>query len=150
MSYTRQMLDSYQGSLGVDVALLAAAIEAMSDCAQACIATLARTLANRTRPGWSQVHPALAEMRRCRRRHQLPGGCPQVTSTAGSAPRHGGWGFLDRPLTGKRGSPAPRYLSARWTLARRVAGWAGPNGRSVSALVSAKRDSARFTSPFAA
>jgi uncharacterized membrane protein len=38
MSYARQLLDSYQGTLNVDVALLAAAIDAMSDCAQACSA----------------------------------------------------------------------------------------------------------------
>jgi uncharacterized protein DUF326 len=37
MSYARQMLDSYQSTPGVDVALLAAAIDAISDCAQACI-----------------------------------------------------------------------------------------------------------------
>jgi hypothetical protein len=36
MSYARQLLDSYQGT--VDVARLAAAIDAISDCAQACIA----------------------------------------------------------------------------------------------------------------
>ena len=38
MSYARQLLDSYQGTVNVDVALLAAAIDAISDCAQACIA----------------------------------------------------------------------------------------------------------------
>ena len=38
MSYARQLLDSYQGTLNVDVALLAAAIDAMSDCVQACSA----------------------------------------------------------------------------------------------------------------
>lgn len=38
MSYARQMLDSYQGALNVDTALLAAAIDAISDCAQACTA----------------------------------------------------------------------------------------------------------------
>jgi uncharacterized membrane protein len=38
MSYARQMLDSYQRAAGVDAALLAAAIDAISDCAQACIA----------------------------------------------------------------------------------------------------------------
>jgi len=37
MSYARQMLDSYQSTPGVDVALLAAAIDAISDCTQACI-----------------------------------------------------------------------------------------------------------------
>jgi hypothetical protein len=38
MSYARQMLDSYQSTPSVDAALLAAAIDAISDCAQACIA----------------------------------------------------------------------------------------------------------------
>jgi hypothetical protein len=38
MSYARQLLDSYQGTVNVDVARLAAAIDAISDCAQACIA----------------------------------------------------------------------------------------------------------------
>jgi hypothetical protein len=38
MSYARQLLDSYRGTVNVDVALLAAAIDAISDCAQACIA----------------------------------------------------------------------------------------------------------------
>jgi hypothetical protein len=38
MSYARQMLDSYQGTLNVDATLLAAAIDAISDCAQACTA----------------------------------------------------------------------------------------------------------------
>jgi hypothetical protein len=38
MSYARQLLDSYQGTVNVDVALLAAAIDAISDCAQACAA----------------------------------------------------------------------------------------------------------------
>jgi hypothetical protein len=38
MSYARQLLDSYQGTVNVDIALLADAIDAISDCAQACIA----------------------------------------------------------------------------------------------------------------
>jgi hypothetical protein len=38
MSYARQILDSYQSAPGVDIALLAAAIDAISDCAQACTA----------------------------------------------------------------------------------------------------------------
>ncbi len=38
MSYARQMLDSYQSAPSADVALLAAAIDAISDCTQACIA----------------------------------------------------------------------------------------------------------------
>ena len=38
MSYARQMLDTYPGTFGVDAAMLAAAIDALTDCAQACIA----------------------------------------------------------------------------------------------------------------
>jgi hypothetical protein len=39
MSYARQMLDTYPGEAGftVDADVLAAAIDALSDCAQACI-----------------------------------------------------------------------------------------------------------------
>lgn len=38
MSHARQMLDSYREPLNVDASLLAAAIEAITDCAQACAA----------------------------------------------------------------------------------------------------------------
>jgi uncharacterized membrane protein len=38
MSYARQLLDTYPGTADVDPALLASAIDALSDCAQACIA----------------------------------------------------------------------------------------------------------------
>jgi Domain of Unknown Function (DUF326) len=38
MSYARQMLDTYRGTLTVDAGLLAATIDAISDCAQACAA----------------------------------------------------------------------------------------------------------------
>jgi hypothetical protein len=38
MSYARELLDGYQGPVNVDVALLAAAIDAIGDCAQACVA----------------------------------------------------------------------------------------------------------------
>jgi hypothetical protein len=38
MSYARQLLDAYPGDLNADAGVLAAAIEALSDCAQACIA----------------------------------------------------------------------------------------------------------------
>ena len=48
MSYARQLLASYQGTLNVDVALLAAAIDAISDCAQACTADNDAILVSRT------------------------------------------------------------------------------------------------------
>ena len=38
MSYARQLLDTYPGTLNADAGVLAAAIDALSDCAQACIA----------------------------------------------------------------------------------------------------------------
>jgi uncharacterized protein DUF326 len=42
MSYARQMLNTYAGTVGADV--LAAAVEALSDCTQACIADTAADL----------------------------------------------------------------------------------------------------------
>jgi hypothetical protein len=38
MSYARQLLDTYPGTLNIDAGVLAAATDALSDCAQACIA----------------------------------------------------------------------------------------------------------------
>jgi uncharacterized membrane protein len=38
MSYARQLLDTYPGTLNTDAGGLAAAIDALSDCTQACIA----------------------------------------------------------------------------------------------------------------
>ena len=38
MSYARQLLDADPGTLSADAGMLAAAIDALSDCAQACIA----------------------------------------------------------------------------------------------------------------
>jgi hypothetical protein len=44
MSYARQMLDTYSSAWTVDAGLLAAAIDALSDCAQACHADNAADL----------------------------------------------------------------------------------------------------------
>jgi len=38
MSYARQLLDACPGTLNADAGVLAATIDALSDCAQACIA----------------------------------------------------------------------------------------------------------------
>ena len=38
MSYARQILDTYPGDFNLDADLLAGAIDALSDCAQACTA----------------------------------------------------------------------------------------------------------------
>jgi len=48
MSYARQMLDTYSRTFNVDVGLLAAAIDALSDCVQACNADNAADLGERT------------------------------------------------------------------------------------------------------
>jgi hypothetical protein len=55
MSYARQMLDTFSGTVDVDADLLAAAIDAMNDCAQACTADNAADLGE----------PNLADMVRC-------------------------------------------------------------------------------------
>jgi hypothetical protein len=38
MSYARQLLDTYPGTLNADASVLAATLDALSDCAQACAA----------------------------------------------------------------------------------------------------------------
>ena len=55
MSYARQMLDTYHRTLNLDPGLLAAAIDAASDCAQACTADADADLAEQD----------LAEMVKC-------------------------------------------------------------------------------------
>jgi hypothetical protein len=55
MSYARQILDTYHRTLTADDNLLAAAIDAISDCAQACQADTDADLSE----------PDLAEMVRC-------------------------------------------------------------------------------------
>ena len=55
MSYARQLLDTYPGNLYADVGLLTTTIDALSDCAQACVADADADLAE----------PDLAEMVKC-------------------------------------------------------------------------------------
>jgi len=55
MSYARQMLDTYPRAFNVDADLLAAAIDALSDCGQACNADNAADLSE----------PDVTEMVRC-------------------------------------------------------------------------------------
>jgi hypothetical protein len=71
MSYARQMLDTYPRTVTVDADLLAATIDALSDCAQACIADTGADLSEQN----------LAEMVKCIR---LCLDCTDVcTATAG-------------------------------------------------------------------
>jgi hypothetical protein len=55
MSYARQMLDTFSRNVNVDLDVLAAAIDAMTDCAQACAADNAADLGEQN----------LADMVRC-------------------------------------------------------------------------------------
>jgi hypothetical protein len=55
MSYARQLLDTNPGTLNADAGVLAAALDALSDCAQACAADADADLAEQN----------LAEMVRC-------------------------------------------------------------------------------------
>jgi hypothetical protein len=55
MSYNRQLLDAYPGSLNADAGVLASTIDALTDCAQACAADADADLSEQN----------LAEMVRC-------------------------------------------------------------------------------------
>jgi hypothetical protein len=55
MSYARQLLDTYPGTLNADAGVLAAMLDALNDCAQACAADADADLAEQD----------LAEMVRC-------------------------------------------------------------------------------------
>ena len=55
MSYARQLLDTYPRTFNVDAGMLAATIDALSDCAQACTACADADLGE----------PDLAELVRC-------------------------------------------------------------------------------------
>jgi hypothetical protein len=85
MSYARQMLNTYAGTVGADV--LAAAIEALSDCTQACIADTAADLGEHD----------VTEMTRCIRLCQ---DCADVcTATVGVASRQADYDpRVTRPL----------------------------------------------------
>jgi len=69
MSYARQMLDTFSRTVSVDADVLAAAIDAMNDCAQACTADNAADLSE----------PNLADMVRCIR---LCLDCTDICATA--------------------------------------------------------------------
>lgn len=120
MSYARQMLDSYRRSFNIDAGLLAATIDALNDCAQACTADVDADLGEQHVPelikcirlcldcamfaqppqpsqaAWPSTTPRLQS--RCSRRAWQRAGIavtsasstPRCTSTAGSAPRRAG------------------------------------------------------------
>jgi ferredoxin len=101
MSYSRQMLDTYPGTFGVDAAVLAAAIDALGDCAQACTADVDADLSEQN----------LAEMVRCIR---LCLDCVDVcTATLGVTSRQADY---DADVT----KPLRRACVAMHQLRRRV------------------------------
>ena len=75
MSYARKLLDTYAGSLNADADVLAAAIDALSDCAQACIADTEADL----------NEPDLAEMVKCIR---LCLDCTDICTATGAVLSH--------------------------------------------------------------
>ena len=106
MSYARQLLDTHPGTLNADADVLAATIDALSDCAQACAADTDADLAEQN----------LAEMVKCIR---LCLDCTDVcTATLGVLSRQ-----TAPDLDGRRG----RRRDHRWPerLARMVVGRSG-------------------------
>jgi Domain of Unknown Function (DUF326) len=87
MSYARQMLDTYLRTSGLDAGALAATIDALTDCAQACTADVDADLSEQN----------LAEMVKCIR---LCLDCADVcTATAGVVTRQAEWdATVARPL----------------------------------------------------
>ena len=69
MSYARELLDTYPRNLNVDVGILAATIDALSDCAQACTADTEADLSEpnplRMRHRGAPPPPPVAEMVKC-------------------------------------------------------------------------------------
>ena len=74
----RQMLDTYPRPPAVDAGLLAAAIDAAGNCAQACTADTDADLGEPNLARDGHVHPAVPGLRRYLHRHrrgpQPPGG----------------------------------------------------------------------------
>jgi hypothetical protein len=87
MSYARQLLDTYPGTGNVDATVLAATIDALSDCAQACTADVDDDLSE----------PSLSDMITCIR---LCLDCAAVcTATMGVLSRQTAWNAaVTRPL----------------------------------------------------
>jgi hypothetical protein len=87
MSYARQLLDTYQGTVTADASVPAAAIDVLSDCAQACTADADADLGEQN----------LAEMVTCIR---LCLDCADVcTATIGVVSRQAGYDAnVTRPL----------------------------------------------------
>ena len=55
MSDARELLDTYPREFNLDAQVLAATIDALSDCAQACTACADDCLSERRWPSWSSA-----------------------------------------------------------------------------------------------
>jgi len=100
MSYAKQMLDSYSRTFNVDNGLLAATIDALNDCAQACTADVDADLGEQDVSEMVKcirlcMECAQRSRSRCWKRARSharaavtsASGMPRCTSTAGSAER---------------------------------------------------------------
>jgi hypothetical protein len=115
MSYTRQMLDTYPRTLIVDPSVLAAAVDAISDCAQACAADTAADLNEQN----------LAEMAKCIR---LCLDCTDVCTATGRS--SAAWPNTTPTPPGRCWNPA--WLYAKAAAKELESGSPCPEGRCVS------------------
>ena len=133
MSYARQLLDTYPGTVNGDAALLASAIDALSDCAQACIADVNADLSEQN----------VTEMVTCIR---LCLDCADVcTATIGVK-------ACSRPTTlmsrGRCWRPAWRSARAAATSASGTPGCTSTAGSASRPAGSASRPAASFWPPW--
>ena len=70
MSYAKPLLDAYPRTFNVDAGVLAATIDALNDCAQACTADADDDLSEQNVTEIGQVHPAMPGLRRRLHRHR--------------------------------------------------------------------------------
>jgi hypothetical protein len=78
MSYARQMLDTYPGAFGVDASVLATAIDALSDCAQACTTDVDADLSEQNLAAAAGLRGHLQELRR-----RVRAACPALRALPG-------------------------------------------------------------------
>ncbi len=126
MSYAKQMLDADPGIVNVDAAVLAAAIDALSDCAQACTADVDDDLGEQD----------VTEMVKCIR---LCLDCADVcTAATGVTSRQAEWGM---PLS------TGRCWRCAWPAARAAAMSVSGMPRCMSTAGSAPRPAGAASRP---
>jgi hypothetical protein len=73
MSYAKRLLDTYPRTVALDTDTLAAAIDALNDCAQACTTDVDADLSEPNLTDMGEVHPVMLALRRCLHRHRCCG-----------------------------------------------------------------------------